>query len=134
MGPKNPRKLVTALRHLTDALAYYEQVPDAQQTVAFLAVAKAFEVAVEYAWKDLKQRVEAEGLDVVSPKDAIRQAASIGIIAQAEPWLDFVNARNNSVHDYFGIPEHAYLTMSRAFLKACHPLTAPPPARKRAKR
>lgn len=101
---------------LRSALEFYDENPK-EHFICFLAVSKAFEVATEHAWKELKQRVEAEGVEVVSPKDAIRQAAKMKLIKSAEEWLDYVNTRNSSVHDYFGISEKDFVELSRQFLK-----------------
>jgi len=118
MGQEKRPKLREALDHLAASLKFYDS-EDRRDEVQWLAVAKAFEVAVEYAWKELKTMVEAEGLEALSPKEAIRQAAKIGIIHDAEKWLDFVNTRNISVHDYYNLSEEDYLALSRAFFKEC---------------
>lgn len=122
MAQKKRHKIASALEHLREALEFYDG-DGKQGDVAFLAVAKAFEVAVEYAWKELKKRVENEGLETTSPKDAVRQAARMGIVGEAEIWLDYINTRNNSVHDYFGLPEEHYLKLARSFLHDCFKLT-----------
>lgn len=112
---KPPDKLGDSLRQLKIALDFYDAVPK-EHYMRFLAVTKAFEVATEHAWKELKQRVEAEGVEAVSPKDAIRQAAKMKIIRSAEDWLEYINTRNSSVHDYFGISEKDFVELSRRFL------------------
>lgn len=105
-----------AVGQLKLTLDFYDR-EGGDEPAAFLAVAKGFEVAVEYAWKELKRRIEDEGLDAASPKEAIRHAARLNIVANAEKWLEYVNARNSSVHDYFGMTEAEYVKIAREFLK-----------------
>ncbi len=117
---KPVNRLHESLAQLQSALKFYEKHAK-EHAMGFLAVVKAFEVATEYAWKELKQRVEAEGvLDVLSPKDAIRQAARLGMITSAEDWLQFINIRNSSVHDYFSMSEKQCVDAIKRFLKAAH--------------
>lgn len=108
-------KLKDSMVQLKDALAFYDANPK-ESYMRFLTVSKSFEVATEHAWKELKQRVEAEGVEAVSPKDAIRQAAKMKIINSAEEWLEYINTRNSSVHDYFGISEKDFVKLARQFL------------------
>lgn len=114
MVSKEKNKLKNSLKQLKEAVDLYQSN---ESEMAFLSLAKAFEVAVEYAWKELKQRVEDEGLEVFSPKDAMRKAAQTGFITDPELWLDFVKTRNSSVHDYFEIPDEDYFTEVKKFLK-----------------
>jgi len=80
-------------------------------------VAKAFEVAVEYGWKDLKRRVEDEGLSAPSPKEAVRQAARLSFIEEPEKWIACINARNDSVHDYYRVPPERYIEFAEDLLR-----------------
>lgn len=116
---KPPEKLHESLLQLRAALKFYDATPK-ERALRFLAVVKAFEVATEYAWKALKERVEAEGMETLSPKDAVRVAARLGIISSAEAWIRFINTRNSSVHDYFGISEKRFVEITRQFLKEAH--------------
>lgn len=116
------KQLDTAYGHLEKALALYAKATEEDRELAFLTVSKAFEVLVEYAWKDLKRRIEDEGLDAPSPKEAIRQSARLGFITDPDQWIASINARNDSVHDYFNIPEKDYLEITRNFLSLVDPL------------
>jgi len=101
MESKRTAKLLEALAHLKEGLRAYERRRKGE-ALPQLALTKAFEVAVEYGWRELKRRAEDEGLDVPSPKAAVRQAARMGWIAEPEKWMELIDARNSSVHDYFG--------------------------------
>ncbi len=114
-------KFKEALLALENSLQFHsgKNLSEKEQEIAFLAVSKAFEVAIEYAWRELKRRVESEGLEAPSPKEAIRQGAVIGLIDDPEMWINFVNARNDSVHDYHSMPEGDCLILARQFAKEC---------------
>ena len=108
-------KLHKAVTHLENALLRYKNEKD-QQDLNFMLLAKTFEVLVEYAWKHLRSIVIDEGLDARSPKEAIRKAAELGLISKVDRWIDCVNARNDSVHDYFAIPNEDYIKLANEFL------------------
>ena len=112
---KSDKKISEASSHLERALALY-RAQGKDSDLFFLTVAKAFEVLVEYCWKDLKGRVQDEGLDAPSPKEAVRQATRLGIITNPEKWIDCINARNDSVHDYFSIPKKDYIKLAGQML------------------
>ncbi|OGQ06885.1 MAG: hypothetical protein A3G32_06720 [Deltaproteobacteria bacterium RIFCSPLOWO2_12_FULL_40_28] len=107
------KKQHKAIHSLKQALAQYSKN---QSDLNFLTVVKAFEILVEYGWRELKQMVEKEGLEAPSPKMAIKEAARLGFISDPEVWLNSLEARNSSVHDYFGISEKEYLELAKKFL------------------
>lgn len=106
-------KLNEALTHLDQALSQYD---DKESELNFLTVSKAFEIVLEYAWRGLKRKIEDEGLEAQSPKTAIKQAAKLGLITHPEIWLTCLTARNDSVHDYFGISMHDYVELARKLI------------------
>jgi nucleotidyltransferase substrate binding protein (TIGR01987 family) len=114
MAQNEATPLKKAVEHLNQALASYHK-RNGDDEPPFLTVTKAFEVAVEYGWRLLKRRVENEGLEAPSPKAAIRAAAKIGIVSDASAWLEAIEARNASVHDYFGIGEKEFVELSAEF-------------------
>ncbi len=115
MVSKRQSKISKALDNLDAALQLYSDRQKGND-LPFLTVCKALEVAFEYIWRELKSRVEVEGLFAVSPKEAIRQAAVLGLIGGVEEWIAIATARNDSVHDYFGIPEPKYVELAGKLL------------------
>ena len=107
------KKLPKAIKNLEDALKQYHSHAT---ELNFMTVSKAFETLVEYAWRVLKKMIEEQGLEAPSPKMAIKEAAKLHFISDPETWLDCLEARNSSVHDYFGIPEKEYVTLSETLL------------------
>lgn len=117
MGPKKGNKFEKSLVDLKEMLAFFDKA-GRDEPVAFFAVVKSFEVAVEYGWKELKRKLQEKGLeDIYAPKDVIRKAAEVSLIDDAERWLDYVDARNSSVHDYYGMSQTEYVALVRQFLK-----------------
>jgi uncharacterized protein YutE (UPF0331/DUF86 family) len=109
-------KFDVSIKNLTEALSLKEST-DLTEDLKFLMIVKAFEVCLEYTWKALKYRVEEEGLEARSPKEAIRQAAKIDLLSDPETLMQCLAARNASVHDYFGIPRAAYLSLAESLLR-----------------
>lgn len=109
-------KIAKAIKNLEQSIRGYERREQGDD-LPFLALCKTVEVLVEYLWKELKQRVEAEGLFAVSPKEAVRQAAVLGLISEPDRWIKIILARNDSVHDYFGIPESDYVALANELLE-----------------
>lgn len=109
-------KIRKAEGHLEQALEAYRSRQQHDE-LPFLTVCKTVEVLMEYLWKEFKERAETEGLFAVSPKEAIRQAAALGIISEPDRWIKIILARNDSVHDYFGIPEPDYVELAGELLR-----------------
>ena len=61
---------------------------------------QAFEFCYELAWKMMKRILLMRGLDVGSPRDTFRKAASEKIIDDPELWFIFLEKRNLTVHTY----------------------------------
>jgi hypothetical protein len=57
-------------------------------------------------------------LEAYSPKDIIGESAIIGLLKDSKLWIDCVNARNLSVHDYFSLPESGIVELATRFLKS----------------
>jgi nucleotidyltransferase substrate binding protein (TIGR01987 family) len=100
--------LQLALKHEKEALT---------NPVFYAAITKSFEVCFEYTWKYLKKAAIKEGLEVFSPRDSIKAAGRLGLIDNLEVWLDDLENRNLSVHDYLGITKQDYLKSIKNFSK-----------------
>lgn len=114
------RKSVQALEH---ALSFLKQAQ--KDEFYFAGVSKSFEICLEYAWKHLKRRVMDEGLEVFSPKEAIKLAGRTGLIDDVEKWLDFLEDRNLAVHDYLGVSNQEYLSTIQSFFREVKKLISP---------
>jgi uncharacterized protein YutE (UPF0331/DUF86 family) len=103
------KKLPKALKNLEDALRRYRSE---KSDLNFLTVSKAFETVVEYSWREFKRLVEDQGLEAQAPKIAIKEAARLKLLTEPEVWLICIDARNDSVHDYFGISESEFAELA----------------------
>ncbi len=59
-----------------------------------------FEMAFELAWKVMKDYLEAEGFQIKSPKEAIKQAFQAELVEDGQVWMDALEDRNLTVHTY----------------------------------
>jgi len=64
------------------------------------ATVKRFEFTFELAWKLMQLVIIDKGYRERGPKDSIRRAARIGLIDNADAWMDFLKKRNQIVHVY----------------------------------
>ena len=55
-------------------------------------------------------------MEALAPKVAVKEAAKLHLITKPEMWLKCIDARNNSVHDYFGISSVEYADLARGLL------------------
>jgi nucleotidyltransferase substrate binding protein (TIGR01987 family) len=80
---------------LSDALAI-----ENPSVVERAGLIQFFEIAFELAWKLLKDYEQAEGLDVKTPREVIKQAYQAGLISEGHRWMEALQDRNLTVHTY----------------------------------
>ena len=85
-----------ALGRLQTAL---QKEPDADE-MYLDATIQRFEFCFELAWKLMKVVLDYEGIEVSSPRSSIREGWKLGMINDAETWLDMQEKRNLSTHTY----------------------------------
>ena len=112
---KDNKKLLESIASFEHALSFRKKIKE--DSFYFLGLAKSFEICLEYCWKYFKKRVEDEGLEAFSPRDAIKLAGRLEIIDSVEIWLNFLETRNRAVHDYLGVPSEEYLEAIDEFAK-----------------
>ena len=117
MVEKRIKDIKKAISQSDSAIKLYHQEKD-QQDLNFLMVVKSYEILVELAWKHFKNKVEDEGLSAPSPKESVRKAATIGLIDDPEKWIKFIEARNLSVHDYFGLDNESFLKLASELIRS----------------
>lgn len=108
-----------SVKKLEEALKVYDgtRVTDEKREILGDAVIKRFEVAFEYCWKLMKSACEYQGGEAFGPRPAIQEAIRFGWIDNPEFWVQALDARNGSVHDYFNIPRSVYLDIVRSFAR-----------------
>lgn len=61
------------------------------------SVIQRFEFTVELAWKSAKRVMDSQS---IAPKVIIREMATQRLIADPQPWFDYLEGRNLSSHTY----------------------------------
>lgn len=56
-----------------------------------------FEMSFELAWKLLRDYEEAEGFQVKTPRETLKQAFQSGLIDHGQDWLQALQDRNSSL-------------------------------------
>ena len=76
-----------------------------------------FEFCFELSWKLIKAFLAYEGVEVNSPRSAIRQAFQTELIADADAWLDMLEKRNLSSHTYdMETAQEIYLHVAQKYI------------------
>lgn len=65
-----------------------------------LALTQSFEIVFELGWKVLKDYLKTKGIDVFTPRDTIKEAFGAEILLNAQVWIDMIQDRNASSHEY----------------------------------
>ncbi|MDR2592062.1 MAG: nucleotidyltransferase substrate binding protein [Chitinispirillales bacterium] len=87
------------LRYLEDFVTIQEERP--LSVAEEFAIIKTFELAFESGWKSMRDFLQSKGnIGIDSPKDAIRQAFSKGIIENGQVWIDMIESRKEIPYCY----------------------------------
>jgi nucleotidyltransferase substrate binding protein (TIGR01987 family) len=82
---------------------------------------RRFGVALELAWKTLKDYLEQQGIEIspVTPRSVIKAAFSAKIIGDGQVWIDMLDHRNLLSHTYDRkVFEEAVDTLNSRYLTA----------------
>jgi nucleotidyltransferase substrate binding protein (TIGR01987 family) len=71
--------------------------PDELQRAGIIHI---FEMAFELAWKVMKDYLEADGFQIRSPKEAIKQAFQAELLENGQVWMEALEDRNFTIHIY----------------------------------
>lgn len=77
-----------------------EGVSEARTELDRDGVIQRFEFTFELLWKCLKIYLEDKGFDYRSPKDCLKGAFRLGLLADEEDFLDMLEDRNKTSHLY----------------------------------
>ena len=90
---------------------------EAETELEIAGTIQAFEVCYELAYKTCRKIVTLRGTSVYTAKEVFRIAGLDGLISDAENWLDYVDKRKITVHEYYEqMMEKVYPVLPR-FLK-----------------
>lgn len=63
-------------------------------------VIQRFEYTIELLWKVAKKVLEENGVQVIAPKEVIREMANIGWVSNPQELIEFLKMRNETSHSY----------------------------------
>lgn len=126
------------LAELRSALGRLEEVLAAPKTdVTRDAAIQRFEFTFELFWKALKVEAEDAGLRAFSPRDAIRAAFQLGLLADNPLPLTMLEDRNRTSHLYRAAMADevyeklpSYLSLMRGTAGAIERTGTPPPGKR----
>ena len=110
MSEINYDKFENSLKRLEERYKYYQENKDnIASDINFIesveeSCIQRFEICFEMLHVHLKKYLESEGIiDLpTAPKKLFRIAAQNKTIHEVEEWINFLEKRNNSSHDYSG--------------------------------
>ncbi len=81
---------------------YKEAAADFKQEkiLTHMALVQSFEVCFELAWKCLKDYMAENGVIANYPKEVIKEAFNKETLKNAQLWIDMLNVRNSTSHEY----------------------------------
>lgn len=78
-----------------------------------------FEICYDCLWKVLKRHLEKKiglGKVPVGPRPLARMAFENELLSSCEQWIKYINARNNTAHDYDATKAHDCLQLIDDFI------------------
>jgi nucleotidyltransferase substrate binding protein (TIGR01987 family) len=96
------RTVLDSLKNLQNALDNLEravQIPRDRELVAEGTIQR-FEMTIELFWKTLQRALNYEGNHVKFARESLREAFKAGWIDGEQVWLDMLDSRNTTSHQY----------------------------------
>lgn len=113
----NPEKLIlTPFERALASLFIVLELP--KDEIVRDATIQRFEYTYELAWKMIKRHLEWAGAseaDSLTRKELFREAARVGLLADAETWFEYHQARNLTSHTYDELKAEEAYTAARSF-------------------
>ena len=73
---------------------------DWNRVLSHMALIQSYEVCCELAWKTLKDYLYENGIYASLPKAVIKEAFNKNVIKNGQLWIDMIEARNTTSHEY----------------------------------
>ncbi len=78
-----------------------EEITNAILRLNKVGLIHRFEYTHELAWNVMKDYAEYQGNNTIKgTRDAIREAFAVGLISNADIWMDMIKSRNDTLHTY----------------------------------
>lgn len=96
------RKLDSAVEVIKgDSEGYIINVGELHREILKEGLIQRFEYTHQLAWNVMKDYAEYQGNnDISGSRDATREAFKMGLIIDAESWMDMIKSRNETSHTY----------------------------------
>lgn len=104
------RKLLDSLNNLEAAMSKLEDalaIPNDRELVVEGTIQR-FEVTIELMWKTLKRALRYEGERVEFARETMRAAYAAGWLHDEDLWIELLNYRNETSHEYLDDIEARY--------------------------
>ncbi|MCB1117122.1 MAG: HI0074 family nucleotidyltransferase substrate-binding subunit [Chlamydiia bacterium] len=76
------------------------RAPSQQNRLNIDATIQRFEYTIELFWKFLKHLLATQGVEVLSPKQALLEAYAMKLISDEATWINMQNDRSQTSHSY----------------------------------
>ena len=81
-------------------IAFEQAIEQAETQLECDGAIQRFEFTYELVWKTLRRILLFKGIEVITPRDIFRQAASMGLIDDLVVWFEFIKKRNLTSYTY----------------------------------
>ncbi len=95
---KKMESLLEDLQKANERLKEMEKYPDEQ--VYQDAAIQRFEFTFELSWKLMQAIAVKNGFTTYGPRNAIRNAAQLGLVNDVDEWFKYLEFRNLTTHTY----------------------------------
>lgn len=98
-------RLSERIENFNRAFELFEEVrndflKDKNNNTFRLALTQGFEIVCELGWKVLKDYLFINGISVQLPREVIKEAFNKEIISNGQIWIDMIDARDATSHEY----------------------------------
>ncbi len=90
----------TQVEYALETLGTAIQAPQQDNRLNIDATIQRFEYTIELFWKFLKHLLASQGVEALSPKQALREAYAMHLISDEATWIKMQNDRNQTSHSY----------------------------------
>lgn len=96
------RKLLDSIGNLERSLVNLERALELpmHQELVIEGTIQRFETTIELFWKTLQRALKFEGFDPKTPRESVKEAFRLGWLKDESAWLDMLDLRNRTSHQY----------------------------------
>lgn len=106
-------RLTERIENFNKAFDIYQEAVNEfniNKVLTHMALVQTYEICFELAWKCLKDYLKERGIEANYPTEVIKEAFNKNTIKDGQLWIDMLNARNSTSHEYNLEKVSKYLT------------------------